>query len=269
MIAPNGAGRDLEFGVRRSTPCPLPRVRSSWIRRISSLDQARPGQTPSKRQRRGLRESPPIAAPGNEVRGFAGRERNSGSEQNGPCSTERLPETGKHHEVGVERNALKPTRPKWGEAVVVLQAAELALHRGTSPVQVTESLRLSRDRRGAAALRRVPSRNGRNGQGVRRRARPRRVRDARLPPGDPAPRLQGPATRADPGHPKRSDFAVLFERSIRGDDDGVNCASFGGFEQGFFSVAQDATAWRPRCLSFRAQSCSTFSVSAMIFIASV
>jgi hypothetical protein len=64
-------------------------------------------------------------------------------ERNGARSTERLSESSEHYEVGVERDPLPTTDAQGREAVVVLQAAELPLHRTAIPVEVTEPLRVA------------------------------------------------------------------------------------------------------------------------------
>jgi hypothetical protein len=55
-------------------------------------------------------------------------------ERNGSSSTERLPEAGKHRQVGVERHSLQATDAERGEAVVVLQVSERPLDSGTPSV---------------------------------------------------------------------------------------------------------------------------------------
>ena len=45
-----------------------------------------------------------------------------------PRPAERLPEPSEHHKVSVERHPIEPANAERGEAVVVLQAAELALN---------------------------------------------------------------------------------------------------------------------------------------------
>ncbi len=62
------------------------------------------------------------------------RERLRG-ERNGSRSAECLRESREHHEVGVESHSLNATNAKRGEAVVVLQPAELALHGGAATVE--------------------------------------------------------------------------------------------------------------------------------------
>ncbi len=58
----------------------------------------------------------------------------------GPCSTERLREPGEHDEVGVKLDALQASDAERGEAVVVLQASELALDGGAAAVEVAITL---------------------------------------------------------------------------------------------------------------------------------
>lgn len=69
----------------------------------------------------------------------------------GSRSGERLAEPGEHDEVGVQDDALQATYTQRGEAVVVLQPAELALNSGAAPVEVAPPLRLARNERIAAA----------------------------------------------------------------------------------------------------------------------
>jgi hypothetical protein len=52
------------------------------------------------------------------------------SKRNGSRSQERLPEPSEHRQIGVERDALNAANAERGEAVVVLQASELALAGG-------------------------------------------------------------------------------------------------------------------------------------------
>ena len=60
-------------------------------------------------------------------------------------STERLPESGKHREIGVERDVLQAAHAERRESVVVLQAAKLALDCGAASVEVAEPLRVTGD----------------------------------------------------------------------------------------------------------------------------
>ena len=50
-------------------------------------------------------------------------------EGNGSCSHESLPEPREHRQVGVKLDTLQPAHTERCEAVLVLQAAELALDR--------------------------------------------------------------------------------------------------------------------------------------------
>ena len=60
---------------------------------------------------------------------------------------ERGGEASEHDEVGVERDLRQPANAKRGEAVVVLQAAELTLDGRAAPVEVAEPAGLARDER--------------------------------------------------------------------------------------------------------------------------
>lgn len=61
-------------------------------------------------------------------------------------STERLPESGEHRQIGVKRYALKSSHAKRPEPVVVLQAAEFALDRTTATVEPLPLIGAVRDR---------------------------------------------------------------------------------------------------------------------------
>jgi hypothetical protein len=62
-----------------------------------------------------------------------------------PRAAERLREPREHGEVGVKLDALKATDAKRGEAVVVLEPAELAFHGGAVPVETFELVRVASD----------------------------------------------------------------------------------------------------------------------------
>ena len=72
---------------------------------------------------------------------------------------ERQRKPDEHGEVGVKRDPLKTPGAQRGEAVFVLQPAELALDSRATPVEVTPPLRLARDERVQAA-RLDPDRGG-------------------------------------------------------------------------------------------------------------
>jgi hypothetical protein len=57
-------------------------------------------------------------------------------EWNRSRSAQSLSESGEHHKVGVKLDALQATDAKRGEAVVVLQASELALDGSAASVEV-------------------------------------------------------------------------------------------------------------------------------------
>ena len=62
-------------------------------------------------------------------------------------ATESLGEPREHHEVGVKPDALDAPNAERSEAVVVLQAAELALDGGAASVELAPPERLARDQR--------------------------------------------------------------------------------------------------------------------------
>jgi len=70
-----------------------------------------------------------------------------GRERNGPRSGESRGEAGEHHEVGVERDPLKPTNAQGCESELVLESAELSFYGGSASVEVAPTLRLARHER--------------------------------------------------------------------------------------------------------------------------
>ena len=68
-------------------------------------------------------------------------------EWNGSRSGKRGGEAGEHDEVGVERDPLQAAHAERSEAVVVLQAPELALDGGAATVEIAPPLRLARNER--------------------------------------------------------------------------------------------------------------------------
>jgi hypothetical protein len=68
-------------------------------------------------------------------------------EWNRSRSIKSLSESSQNREVGVKADALQAANPKWREAVVMLQATELALDRSAASVESLEPLRVSRDAR--------------------------------------------------------------------------------------------------------------------------
>jgi len=68
-------------------------------------------------------------------------------EWNGPRPAECLREPCEHREVGVKLHAFQAANAEWRESVFVLQAAEGALNRAASAVEVDEPHALTRDQR--------------------------------------------------------------------------------------------------------------------------
>ncbi len=56
-------------------------------------------------------------------------------EWKGACPSKCLREACEHRQVGVKLDAGEATDAEWAEAVVVLQASELALHGGSATLQ--------------------------------------------------------------------------------------------------------------------------------------
>ncbi len=84
-----------------------------------------------------------------------------GGEWYRPCSGERLAEPGEHCEVGVNPHTIDAASAQRGEAVFVLEPAELALHGGAAPVETLPLVRSVGDRgqRDRATLAQADDRN--------------------------------------------------------------------------------------------------------------
>jgi hypothetical protein len=68
-------------------------------------------------------------------------------ERNGSCLRERLRQPRQHQSVSVKRDPLKTTDAKRCQTVLVLERTELALDRGTTPLERAPTLRAVRDQR--------------------------------------------------------------------------------------------------------------------------
>lgn len=64
-----------------------------------------------------------------------------------PSANKRLRQASQHREVGVKLHLRQPAHAERCESVAVLQIAERALNRNTSPVERAETIRVSRDAR--------------------------------------------------------------------------------------------------------------------------
>lgn len=67
--------------------------------------------------------------------------------RNGTRSSKRLSQASEHRQISVKLNLLQPTNAKRGQAVLVLEPTELALHGGAARVQITEPLGGARNER--------------------------------------------------------------------------------------------------------------------------